>query len=102
MRFINRVGGVYNDSGNIALSAGAVYLRLQRNGDDFTAWYSQRGNEWVQVGVVSFPAAHTLQVGVHLINEWQDNPAQADFEHFEFDWCARLPVHKIYLPLVVR
>ncbi len=104
LRFIYRVSGTYTDSGDIILSASDVYLRFERDNNSFTAWYSRTGTDWIQVGDVHFSAANTLYAGVHLINEWQDNPLQADFDFVEFDWCAKPSIYqyKNYLPMITR
>ncbi len=101
LRFIYRVGGTYTDSGDIVLSASDMYLKLERDNNNFTAKYSRTGMDWTQVGSVNFSAANTLYAGVHLINEWQENPLQADFDFIAFNWCAN-PTYKNYLPMIIR
>ena len=100
VRFLRRIDGTYTDSGDVGVSTPEVYLRFERQGNTFTASYSQQGSDWTGVGTASFPATQVLGVGVHLINEWQDNPLYADFDYFEFEWCAGQ--YWYFLPLVLR
>jgi regulation of enolase protein 1 (concanavalin A-like superfamily) len=53
-----------------------VNLGIQRQGDRFTACYSENDSDWAEVSTVSFPAANTLQVGLDLINQWQNHPGR--------------------------
>ena len=85
-----RIEGLY-DGIQIPYSNPTVYLRVRRLENNFTAWYSENGSDWIEVTTVDYSAANTLQVGLDLINEWQDNPIWADFDYFELDWCASKP-----------
>ena len=74
----------------IPFSIDTVYLRLERAGDRVDGWYSIDGSSWSHAGDSQFPAGGTLNVGLALINEWQDNPVSADFEFFNLE-CAPYP-----------
>jgi hypothetical protein len=39
-----------------------------------------------------------IQVGISLINQWTDNPIQADFDYVSFDSCAPVTLRS-YLPI---
>jgi regulation of enolase protein 1 (concanavalin A-like superfamily) len=86
-----RIEGVYNGI-QIPYTNPTVYLRVQRFGNNFTVWYSANDSDWIQVTTTNYSAMNTLQVGLDLINQWQDNPIWADFDYFELDWCASNPI----------
>jgi len=77
-----RVNGNYQGK-EIPFSTSPVYLKISRAGNDFTASYSTNNSSWTNVLTVNFPANSSLQVGLVLLNEWQDHPISADFDFFE-------------------
>lgn len=82
-----KVDGIYNGI-EIPYTNSIAYLRFERAGNTITAWYSDNGSTWNTVTDISFPAEETLEVGLVLINEWQDNPIIADFDYFELSSCT--------------
>jgi regulation of enolase protein 1 (concanavalin A-like superfamily) len=66
----------------------SVYLRFQRSGSSITASYSTSGLSWTTVSTVDFPSVSTLQVGLSLTNQWQNNPIWADFDYFGLGSCT--------------
>ncbi len=111
LRFIYSVNGNYTDLGNLPLNAQDVYLKIVRSNQNFSAWYSRDNNDWLLAGSIRFNAASTVYTGVHLINEWQNNPLQADFDYVEFDWSPSSiptppptppPSYDIYIPIITR
>ncbi len=100
--FLYKMGGT-NYSDEISFSTSdTVYLKLQRAGNDFSAWYSMDNLTWEFVQTINFPNInHQLQTGPVLINQWQDNPIYADFDFFHFDSCSN-DEHKIFLPITFR
>lgn len=78
----SRIGGVYSGI-QILFSNPTVYLRLQRSGNTITGSYSENGLTWTTVTTSDLPAASTLQVGLVLINQWQDHPISSTFDFFE-------------------
>src|SRR5215203_6139035 len=48
------------------------YLRIQRSGNSVTASYSENGYDWTTATTEAFPTGSTVQVGLDLINQWQD------------------------------
>lgn len=83
----HNIGGVY-DGLEIPFSNQTVYLRFQRSTNNITGSYSSDGLNWNVVSTVNFSSADTLQVGISLLNQWQDNPISADFDFFELNSCT--------------
>jgi regulation of enolase protein 1 (concanavalin A-like superfamily) len=102
LNFIHRIDGEYVDEGSIPLNTLELYISLQRTGNTFTAWYSRNGVDWTQLNNISFAASGTLQVGVHLINQWQDHPIWAEFDYFDLEWCGAGKSTNVYLPIILK
>lgn len=103
LRFIYRAAGSYHDSGDIHLATDSVFLRFKRKDDTITALYSLNGETWIEIDQVMLSFVDTVSVGVHIINEWQDNPLQADFNDLSFNWCNQeLFAKEIYLPIIFK
>jgi regulation of enolase protein 1 (concanavalin A-like superfamily) len=85
---IGRVNGDRPFAIEIPFDVDTVYLRLERLGDRVDGWYSTDGTSWSHAGDSEFPSGGSLDVGLVLINEWQDNPISADFDFFRFDSCT--------------
>ena len=65
--------------------------------------YKSQSVIWIQEGGVTLDLIDTVSDGTHIINEWQENPLQADFDELEFDWCEEELIREnVYLLLVVR
>jgi hypothetical protein len=83
-------------------ASNTVYLRLQRRGNNFIAWYSIDNTHWEYVISVNFPTLNSqIQTGLVLINQWQNNPIYADFDFFYSDACST-DSYDFYLPIVQK
>jgi regulation of enolase protein 1 (concanavalin A-like superfamily) len=78
-----RIQGVYGGVELPYSTYGDIYFRISRAGNSFTASYGLDNKTWNPVLTINFPANNTLQVGLVLINEWQDNSTYAYFDFFE-------------------
>ncbi|OHD56042.1 MAG: hypothetical protein A2Y33_11355 [Spirochaetes bacterium GWF1_51_8] len=58
-----------------------VYLRIVRQGDSFTAWYSEDGAEWIRIGTIQTALTPNLKAGVFAMNG-SSGSIQADFNYF--------------------
>jgi regulation of enolase protein 1 (concanavalin A-like superfamily) len=62
------------EGGRLAVSHGfrtedrAVFLKLRRQGEAFSAWYSRDGRRWVGLGRVDAAFAERVEVGVVAVN----------------------------------
>ena len=62
------------EGGRLAVSHGfrtedrAVFLKLRRQGEAFSAWYSRDGRRWVGLGRVDAAFAERIEVGVVAVN----------------------------------
>lgn len=80
-------------------SGTTVYFRMTRQGNSFTTYYSADGISWVPTGSLTYLSVpSTINIGVFLINNWQDNPIQADFDFFRIN-C---PSYRVYLPAIQK
>jgi beta-xylosidase len=77
---------------------GVIYLRIVREGPQFTALASENGTDWTQVGQVVVPDFEPARIGLLAGNGLQPPAAElpADFDYFTLKNYA----HRIYLPLV--
>jgi len=68
-----------------------------------TTFYSLDGSTWTQTGSINYSSAPaTASVGMFLINNWQNNPASADFDFFSNEQSCTTPATtQVFLPLVV-
>jgi len=74
---------VYGWGGSADVTTTTVHLRFERSGNHFTGLYSLNGMDWTPVGTVSLQSGPTIDVGLDVIDEWQDNPIYADFAYFQ-------------------
>jgi len=73
-----------------------VHLRMTRRGTRFATYYSESGTSWTMTGSNDYPLiGETVTAGVYLINNWQDNPIQADFDFFQIN-CTQ---HVVFVPI---
>ncbi|MFI5387958.1 MAG: hypothetical protein ACHQ50_17765, partial [Fimbriimonadales bacterium] len=63
-----RVGGRLAMSHGIAIEDRSLFLKLQRQGRSFSAWYSRDGRHWVQLGRVDATLDERVEVGVAAVN----------------------------------
>jgi PKD repeat protein/regulation of enolase protein 1 (concanavalin A-like superfamily) len=78
-----RDGGIYGLGGTADVNTTTIHLRFERSGDNFTGLYSLDNVNWTPVGTASLQAGPTVDVGLHVIDEGQDNPIYADFAYFQ-------------------
>jgi regulation of enolase protein 1 (concanavalin A-like superfamily) len=74
-----------------------TYLRLERTADTFVAKYSSDGTNWKLMSSIFFLFVDPVNVGLFVINEYQDNPIYADFDYFRVS--ALLAVGGIMIPV---
>lgn len=102
--FIHRIDGNYSHSIVHLPTLREVRLRVQRDESQISAYYNVNGR-WEPAGNVTYTNQGQQSVGMHIINEWQDNPFEAKFMYFTVDWCdARFNENhtKIFLPAITR
>lgn len=81
-------------------NTGSVYLRLDREGDIYSGYYSLNGNDWTLVGrhyAIDNGFAPD-RVGVETFDILQDAEINADFDYF----TLRTEMKYLYIPLVTR
>ncbi|MCI0475625.1 MAG: DUF1349 domain-containing protein, partial [Anaerolineales bacterium] len=66
----------------IATNAKKVELRLERNGNRFTAWWREPGKVWQSVGSAEVKMPSALQVGLAVLCELGAPDSVADFDYF--------------------
>jgi len=77
----NGGGQVIGNRSNVPCTLTTVYLRLTRRGDLFTEQYSADGANWITLSDFDLSLSDPIDIGVFVINEWQDNPISADFDY---------------------
>lgn len=60
---------------------GYCWLKLERNGDDFTGWVSSDGKAWTQVGRATAPLARKLLVGLAACSRLAKITTTVRFDH---------------------
>jgi regulation of enolase protein 1 (concanavalin A-like superfamily)/sugar lactone lactonase YvrE len=99
LHVFQRLGGAYTQLPDPPTGLPAnLWLRLRRAGDQLVASYSLDGSTWRSRGTVRLPFATAVQVGVAVLNEWQDGTVTADFADFTTDRCP----HPVYMPRAVK
>ncbi|NNJ09640.1 DUF1349 domain-containing protein [Chloroflexales bacterium ZM16-3] len=74
-----------------------VYFRIVRQAATFWTYYSEDGMSWTMTGSIGYSSVpNTISAGLFLINNWQDNPLQADFDYIRSNCAART----VYLPVI--
>jgi regulation of enolase protein 1 (concanavalin A-like superfamily) len=63
-----RDGGRLAFSHGIATEDRSLYVKLQRHGEEFSAWYSRDGHRWLDLGKVDTALAGRVDVGVVAVN----------------------------------
>lgn len=58
------------------------YLKIVRNGDEFSTFYAAEDGNWIPSWTLQLPAApKTIDAGVFLTNSWADAQFAADFDY---------------------
>jgi hypothetical protein len=82
-------------------SDASVYFRITRSGNTFSTYYSATGVYWILTGSIEYPApGDTVDAGLFLINNWQDNPFYADFDYFNSNCVSSNRL--VFLPSVLK
>jgi class 3 adenylate cyclase/tetratricopeptide (TPR) repeat protein len=63
------IHGEYDCFGRGRLSSDVLYLRLERMGNNFSAYCSGDGENWMTCGEMDFPVEDPIYVGIHAIGD---------------------------------
>jgi hypothetical protein len=78
-----RLNGQFGGSEEPYSASPTIYLKILRIGDRTEALYSEDNVTWISLHVFGgFFLSESIQAGLVLINQWQDNPIWADFDYF--------------------
>jgi len=61
----------------------SIELRLQRDGNQFTAWYRQVGGSWQEIGSTELILNPTVDVGITQITQYTTSEISGDFDYFK-------------------
>ncbi len=61
-----------------------VYLRLERRGSRFNAYYSINGEYWEVLRGFDMDMSDEVQIGIFAVDQWQNNPLNATFDYFRY------------------
>jgi regulation of enolase protein 1 (concanavalin A-like superfamily) len=81
-----KIQGEYN-AVEISFSASTTFLKFELSNQTLQGFYSEDGYNWSIVEAVQVPPCNNGQVGIDVVNEWQDNSITADFDFFMFSQC---------------
>jgi regulation of enolase protein 1 (concanavalin A-like superfamily) len=79
-----REGGRLAVSHGITTEDRSFFLKLRRQGQEFSAWYSRDGYRWVQLAKVVANLNERVEVGVVAVNS-SARPLSAELERFRVD-----------------
>jgi regulation of enolase protein 1 (concanavalin A-like superfamily) len=79
-----REGGRLAESRGIAIADRSIFLKLRRQGADFSAWYSDDGRQWVGMGTVHASFIERVEVGVIAVNSAK-RALSAELEWLSFE-----------------
>ncbi len=79
-----REGGLLAVSRGITIADGPLSLKLRRQGQAFSAWYSHDGRRWIKLGRVDATFTDRAEVGVVAINSSQES-LSAELEMLSID-----------------
>jgi regulation of enolase protein 1 (concanavalin A-like superfamily) len=79
-----REGGRLAESHGIPTEDHSLFLKLQRQGGSFSAWYSRDGRRWVELGSVATTFVDRVEVGVIAVNSSRQTLA-AELEGLSID-----------------
>ncbi|MBL8206488.1 MAG: tetratricopeptide repeat protein [Blastocatellia bacterium] len=68
---------------HIPFTANDVYLKLERSGNQFTGSVSSNGANWTKVGTLSATFPATVDAGLALVNQHNNNTLRATFSELE-------------------
>lgn len=80
--------------GNTTTSANDLYLRIERKGSSFQAWFGTDGKTWKSGGSVTWNVTGTLEVGLST-TYWLwwgsgNTPCNGDYAFFDLEYPAKL------------
>jgi len=81
-----RIQGTYN-AVEIPFSASTVYLKFEMIDQELSSFYSEDGFNWIEVDTLHILPSEKNQVGIAVVNEWQDASISADFDFFKLGEC---------------
>jgi regulation of enolase protein 1 (concanavalin A-like superfamily) len=83
--FVKQEEGGLGLVGSIDLSAtlNRLELRLQRTGDQFSAWYREVGGTWQEIGSTELNLASTIDVGIIQVTQYTTSEISADYDYFK-------------------
>jgi regulation of enolase protein 1 (concanavalin A-like superfamily) len=59
----------------------SIELRMQREGNQFRAWYRQAGGTWQEVGSTERSLSSTVNIGITQINQYTTTEISSDFDY---------------------
>jgi regulation of enolase protein 1 (concanavalin A-like superfamily) len=68
VNFELREGGLLAVSRGFPIAGGPLFLKLRRQGQAFSAWYSHDGRRWIELGRVDATLTDRAEVGVVAVN----------------------------------
>ncbi len=78
--FVKEGDGLIGDAA--PTNATRVELRVQRVGNQFTAWWREPNKAWQQMGSTELDLQSDVQVGVLQVANWDVDQINADFDYF--------------------
>jgi regulation of enolase protein 1 (concanavalin A-like superfamily) len=79
-----REGGRLTMSHGMTIDDRSLFLKLRRQGPDFSAWYSRDGRRWVPIAHVDATLNERVEVGVVAVNS-STRTLTAELERFRVD-----------------
>lgn len=82
--FVKQEEGYLDLVGSIDLpeSTKRIELRLQRQGNEHTAWYRLAGGSWQEIGSCEVDLMSTVMVGIAQVTQYTPSEISADFDYF--------------------
>jgi regulation of enolase protein 1 (concanavalin A-like superfamily) len=77
--FVKEGEGLVGDA--VPIDATRVELRVQRVGNQFTAWWREPNKAWQQIGSTDLDLQPDVQVGVLQVANWGGEQINADFDY---------------------
>jgi regulation of enolase protein 1 (concanavalin A-like superfamily) len=68
-----RESGLLAVSRGITIADGPLFLKLRRQGQAFSAWYSHDGRRWIELGRVDATSTDRAEVGVVAVNSSEES-----------------------------
>lgn len=81
-----KIQGTYSAI-EIPFSISPVFLKFEFSNQNLSSFYSADGNKWNFVETLQLSPSNNDQVGIVVVNEWQENTISADFDYFMFSQC---------------